>query len=84
MSLQTCCSGAGFPASDKSQCADTVTANDASSCYSLLNEYLQANACSNVSLPEGGAPGDATTGHDATSQHDATSGNDVTSGSDAI
>ena len=44
-SLNTCCARSSLPASDQATCSDTVTANDADTCYALLNQYLSAQAC---------------------------------------
>jgi hypothetical protein len=66
VSLQTCCAESSLPGSEKGSCEAVVTANDADTCFALLNQYLGNDSCGGVTdppppPPEGGVVSKACT-----------------------
>jgi hypothetical protein len=66
VSLQTCCAESSLPSSEQDACGTVVMANDADSCFALLNQYLGAGSCGGVTdppppPPEGGVVSKACT-----------------------
>jgi hypothetical protein len=51
VSLETCCGESSLPTSEQAACSSVVAANDADSCFALLNQYLGDDSCGGVTDP---------------------------------